>query len=116
MTETIEQWNARIDAERAAKHAAKRGTIETPEPKTGSAKPFRRAREMYMSVLELKAKHQFDTLLLQALMNAFPQYRSRGHGGRHRTKNRTILGAWNQSRSKYMPHQGERECARRAAH
>lgn len=112
----IEEWNAAVDAAKQAKLLAK---VEDgmefiqPEPKQGSNQPFKRAKKMYMDVLELKAKHQNDTLLLQTLVNAFPAYVSRGHGGRHRTKNRTVLGAWNQARSKYEPHQGARECARR---
>lgn len=115
--ESIEQWNARVTAEKQAKLLSKvQDGMEfvQPEPKQGSANPFKRAKKMYMEVLELKAKHQYDTMLLQALINAFPAYRSRGHGGRHRTKNRTVLGRWNQQRSKYSPHQGARECARRA--
>lgn len=116
MNESIEQWNARIDAERKAKLLGKLADgaeFVQPEAKQGSMHPFKRARKMFMDVLELKSQYQHDTLLLQTLINAFPAYRSRGHGGHHRTKNRTILGCWNQDRSKYMPHQGKRECARR---
>jgi len=34
---------------------------------------------------------------------AIGPYRSRGHGGRHRPKNRQITGRWAQDRSKYDP-------------
>jgi len=114
MTE-IERWNAAVDTRKRAKHEAKLGrTTGRPigpiVPKPGSAHPFRRAQAYYMHVLELKSKYQHDLPLLQTLINGLPPYRSRGHGGKHRTKNRTGVPA---PRSKYQPHQGRSEAARR---
>lgn len=41
------------------------------------------------------------------------EYRSRGHGGKHRPKGR-FLGWWyHKGIGKYQPHQGKQECARR---
>jgi hypothetical protein len=80
------------------------------EPKPGSAKPFKRAQAYYMEVLALKQKYSNDLGLLQSLINGLPPYKSRGHGGKHRTKNHITIPA---PRSKYQPHHGKSECARR---
>lgn len=114
MTE-LEQWNARVDAAKKAEHEAKLGRttgrpITPVVPKPGSAHPFKHAKAYYMHVLELKAEHANNLGLLQLLINALPPYRSRGHGGKHRTKNRITIPA---PRSKYQPHQGKSECGRR---
>jgi hypothetical protein len=45
-------------------------------------------------------------------LDAIGEYRSRGHGGKHRPKGR-FLGWLYPKTSKYVPHQGKKECARR---
>lgn len=71
--------------------------------KPGSLKPFRRASLYYTQVMELKAKWSHNLVALQAAINAYPPYTSRGHGwGKHVTSRR-IDGRWAQDRSKYMP-------------
>ena len=48
-------------------------------------------------------------------LQAFYSYESRGHGGRHRSMQRGCMSRSLTDRSKYMPHQGKREMARRFA-
>lgn len=79
----------------------------------GKSQPFKRAAAMYMEVLALRSKLQNNLPELQLAMNSFPGYQSRGHGWKPKLWQRTILGNWNQDRSKYRPHQGKSECARR---
>ena len=77
---------------------------------TQPAKPFKRAAALYMEALELKATYGNNLTLLQTLINALPPYVSRGHGRKPRRMCRTTTAT---ARSKYMPHQGKSECARR---
>lgn len=81
--------------------------------KNGSLHPFKRASELYTAIIETRARLQNDLFALQEALADFPPYTSRGHGWKGRIKNRTITGAWNQDRSKYVPHQGNSEMARR---
>lgn len=88
----------------------------------GSLHPFKRAITLGRRIIALQeehfdpdASHGIPTALRLALAQ-LPEYISRGHGGRHRTKNKVIGGAWSQDRSIYTPHQNTRECARRANH
>lgn len=119
MDKFIEVWNAAVEAKKQARHERRLGAttgrpIGRVEPKPGSAKPFKRAQACYMHVLELKQQYGHDLMLLQALINGMPPYTSRGHGGKHRTKNRTLSGVFRTiGRSKYVPHQGKSECVRR---
>lgn len=79
----------------------------------GSLKPFKRAGELFQRVCDVHAQHPDGGVPLQIALTALPAYVSHGHGGKHRTKNRTITGRWIQDRSKYAPHQNQKECARR---
>lgn len=49
----------------------------------------------------------------QAALDKIGEYRSRGHGGKHMPKGRFLGWGYRQDRSKYQPHQGKQECARR---
>lgn len=81
--------------------------------KPGSRHPFKRVLALYAKVEEIRQKFAIDTLEYQVAIAALPPYESHGKGAKYRTKNRLIAGRWNQSRSKYVPHQGKSECARR---
>ena len=88
-------------------------------PKTtlegGSLHPFKRAAKLYTEIMTLRAGWPAGDLFgLQLALGEFPPYKSRGHGRKGRIKNRTILGAWNQDRSKTYLHPGRAEAARRA--
>lgn len=48
-----------------------------------------------------------------AKIAALGEYISRGHGGRHKPKGRFLGNNYRYSRSRYLPHQGKQECARR---
>ena len=80
------------------------------ETKTQKGRPFKRASALYMQALELRTKYANDMSMLQMLINALPEYKSRGHG---RTPPRMCRTNFHRSHSKYMPHQGKSECARR---
>lgn len=86
---------------------------EVTARKPGSLKPFWRANRLFQKICDLHAQHPDGGMALQLALGALPVYVSHGHGGKHRTKNRTITGRWNQDRSKYAPHQNQKECARR---
>ena len=83
----------------------------TTTPKNPGA--FKRAAALYMQALELKQQYAHDLLTLQMLINALPAYVSRGHGQRPKHMAPSCMGKWTQPRSKYQPHQGKSECARR---
>lgn len=80
------------------------------ETKTQKGRPFKRASALYMQALELRTKFAKDLVLLQAMINGMPEYKSRGHG---RTPPRMCRTNFHRSHSKYTPHQGKSECARR---
>ena len=111
--ESIEQWNARVEAERASLFRLRHGKIVKPEPKPGSRHPFKRAAKLYTEIMELRAAHTGPLINLQIALGELPPYVSRGHGWKGRIKNRTILGSWNQDRSKTYPDAGKSEAARR---
>ena len=71
----------------------------------GSRHPFARANAL---VEKISATFGLAPLARQLALNALPEYTSRGHGGRHRTKCRVIGGQWSQDRSKYTPGCGVR--------
>lgn len=87
----------------------------TPEVarKPGSLHPFKRLKMLMDKVELIRQEHAIGSFEYNTAIAALPSYTSRGHGGAHRTANRLITGRWNQSRSKYTPHQGKSEIARR---
>ncbi len=103
MNESIEQWNAKVVPRNT------RRQLSSPDRKPGGAKPFKRAAALYMQTLELRQKYAKDLVLLQALINGLPEYKSRGHG---RTPPRMCRTNFYPRGSKYQPHQGKSECAR----
>lgn len=74
--------------------------------------PFKRAKALYMHILGLRVNMQNSLPELAQALGALPEYRSRGHGGKYRVMTRQNY----RSRSKYQPHQGKQECARRLRH
>jgi hypothetical protein len=114
MTPDQEQWNARTDTARLARNETRLiPRRPKPEPKPGSRKPFKHASLLYSAIMEMRARMQNDLTGLQLALSAFPPYVSRGHGGRHRTRNRTIGGIMNRHESKPYPNPGRSEAARR---
>lgn len=62
--------------------------------------PFSRALEMIHRInlaMSLSPDERADE------MRKIGPYKSRGHGGKHRSKNRLITGRWARDRSKYAP-------------
>lgn len=104
MSESIEQWNAKV-VPRNTRRQLSSGDRKPQDPKA-----FKRAKALYMQGLELKTKWAHDLTMLQMLINGLPEYKSRGHGC---TPPRMCLTNFHRSNSKYMPHQGKSECARR---
>lgn len=84
--------------------------------KDGSFKPFKHARAVFMAIMKTRVELQNDLFALSEALAALPPYTSRGHGWKGRIKNRQITGNWNQSRSKYEPHQGKKELAKAVYH
>jgi len=104
MTPEIQQWNAKVVPRNTRRQRS------SGDRKPGGAKPFKHASALYMQALDLKAKHANNLTLLQMLINGLPAYVSHGHGRKVPVMTRTN---WNKSWSKYQPHQGKSECARR---
>ena len=104
MSESIEQWNAKVVPRNT------RRQLSSPDRKPGGAKPFKRAAKLYMEALEMRQKYANDLTMLQMLINGLPEYKSRGHG---HTPPRMCRTNFHRNHSKYMPHQGKSECARR---
>lgn len=88
---------------------------EASEPKRGGKpQPLKRAAALYMEILALRSKLMNNLPALRVALAALPDYVSRGKGGkRPKHMARSILGRWTEDRSKYQPHQGKSECARR---
>lgn len=105
MSESIEQWNAKVVPRNT------RRQLSSPDRKPGSAKPFKHAAALYMQTLELRQKYANDLSMLQMLINGLPAYISRGHG--HRKGYSASRENFYPRPSKYRPHQGKSECARR---
>lgn len=105
MNESIEQWNANVVPRNTRRQRS------SGDRKPGGAKPFKRAAKLYMEALDLRQKYANDLSMLQMLINALPGYVSRGHG--HRWGYSAPRTNFHGSRSKYQPHQGKSEAARR---
>ena len=121
MTPDQEQWNAKVQArnsERLMRKTVERGgnlEFVQPEPKPGSRTPFKRARELLMRALELRQKYQQEPFTLSVELANLPAYFSRGHGRQPRRMQPSCFSRTLENRSRYQPHQGKREMARRAA-
>ena len=61
---------------------------------------FKRAIAMFAAI---SAAMSFSLVERERALGLIGPYRSRGHGGKHRPKNRQITGRWAQDRSKYDP-------------
>ena len=116
MTEDQEQWNARVQADQDSLFRLRHGKIVKPKPKPGSLHPFKRAAKMYTEIVNLRASRQHDLFALRLALGEFPPHVSRGHGGRHRTRNRTIAGILRRHEPKLYPNPGRSEAARRVFH
>lgn len=68
---------------------------------------FKRAKAMFTAI---RAAMLLPMLEQAAAMALIGPYKSRGHGRGTPVRNHR------RARSKYLPHQGARECARRARH
>lgn len=69
-------------------------------PLAGSHKPFKAAAEFmrrYAEAMRLEGNER------EAAINAIPPLRSRGHGGKHRAMQRSVLGRAMKDRSAYAP-------------
>ena len=104
MSESIEQWNAKV-VPRNTRRMKGNDNRKPQDPKA-----FKRPKALYMQGLDLKAKYANNLGLLQMLINGLPEYKSRGHGRRVPVMVRTNHFPRG---SKYRPHQGKSECARR---
>ena len=105
MNESIEQWNAKVVPRNTRRQRS------SGDRKPGGAKPFKRAAKLYMEALELRQKYANNLSMLQMLINGLPAYISRGHG--HRKGYSASRENFYPRPSKYKPHQGKSECARR---
>lgn len=104
MNESIEQWNAKV----VPRNTRRMQGNDNRKPQDHKA--FKRASALYMQALELRQKYANNLSMLQMLINGLPEYKSRGHG---RTPPRMCRTNFHRSHSKYTPHQGKSECARR---
>ena len=69
----------------------------------GSRRPFRRVHEYHQRWIDALAAAGPLHIDQVAVARSFPPYVGRGHGGRHRTKNRIVGSQQFQDRSKYAP-------------
>ena len=75
----------------------------------GSRHPFKHAKAMAEEIAKIRdakvgPEYDFKSATDQEIaLHALPLYRSRGHGGRHRTKNASGAGRTLRDRSKYDP-------------
>ena len=115
MTPELQEWNATVEAKRREQLAGRKSTLARPvrTPRNPSRHPFKALLELRKAVDEARQKFVFGTLEYQVEIAKLPPYKGRGKGGHHRVKNRVIGGHWYQDRSKYSPHQGKSERARR---
>ncbi len=70
---------------------------------------FARSKTMFAAIAAATALT--NPLEKMKALGEIKEYKSRGHGGKHRPKGRW-LGHY-RNNSKYQPHQGKQECARR---
>lgn len=115
MTPEVEAWNQAISERRQQDLAQRKSTLARPTrtPRVPSRHPFKALLELRAKVEEIRQQFVFGSMEYQIAIAALPPYKGRGKGGGHRTKNRLVAGRWNQDRSKYAPHQGKSEKARR---
>lgn len=73
-------------------------------------KHFARAKAMFAVIAAAMA---LPILARQDALAEIGEYKSRGHGGKHRPHGRFLGWGYRQDRSAYQPHQGKKECARR---
>lgn len=76
------------------------------------SKPF--ARSIAMMNMIQAAYAMTDKISQMLALDRVGVYESRGHGGKHRPKEAKSM-ARNNGRSRYTPHQGTQEIARRLA-
>jgi hypothetical protein len=74
-------------------------------------KHFRRAIEFNRAIVEI-INSGMSPFEIKVAIDALPEYKSRGHGGKFHKRQ---PNAHNFNPSKYNPHQGKKECARRVA-
>lgn len=115
MTPEIEAWNKAVDAKRREDLAARKSTLARPPrtPRVPSRHPFKALLDLRTKVDRIRETFAFDSLDYQVAIAALPPYKGRGKGGGHKVRNRLVGGRWSQDRSKYKPHQGKSEMARR---
>lgn len=115
MTPEVEAWNKAVDTRRQQDLAARKSTTakSVKTPRTPSRHPFKALLALRAEVELIRQKFVFGSIEYQTTIAMLPPYKGRGHGGSHRTRNRLVDGRWNQFRSKYTPHQGRSEIARR---
>ena len=115
MTPEVEVWNKEVSTRRQQDLAQRKATFARPvrTPRVPSRHPFRALLELRAKVDKIREEFAFGSVEYFTEIAKLPLYKGRGKGGQHRTKNRVIAGRWNQTRSKYEPHQGKSERARR---
>jgi hypothetical protein len=63
------------------------------------SEPFARAKKYFAALSLATTSAEF-----QAIYLGLGEYKSRGHGGKHRPMRRSVLGRGMADRSKYMPY------------
>ncbi len=87
---------------RSERRRAARGKIFVRDP--GSRKPFKRAIALHAKFVDtLAATAQALPFDRQIALSVLPAYVSRGHGGRHRVKQRQVGSRQFEDRSRYNP-------------
>lgn len=81
------------------------------ERRPGSLKPFKASLALWKRIMSV-IERGLSPVDRQIELDALPRYTSRGHGGKHRTKNRVVGSRAFQDRSRYVP---AREFARGCA-
>src|SRR3990167_1519191 len=90
----------------------------TKDRKPGSRTPFKHVIMLRRCIADIQDAHLVEhgagkLLELQFKLAALPPYISRGHAHSPPVKVRGVLNRGLKDRSKYHPHQGPQECARR---